>query len=228
MVRDDRVVLKLNVGGQAVGFASFTVDAGVTPEQRAYIEDLRARAAVPAESVVADADGCRLVWSDGWPLVFTPPAWKGWWGDRPSVQDLEACDAFTEFERYLYGDNVIGGKVDSAITSGELSLWDALRDFPETILHSTSIQKRIHAEYAAGGEVRRHRGKRTRADRQATLDRWMTTVSRVGEHRQKGSTLAGAFAAVARLERRAGRSPDAQIRGEYERGRRWQRLFSAG
>ncbi len=228
MVEDQKIVLRLKIGDEIVDFLTFEADQGVTPEKQALMSELRAHAASPAEQVIADADGCRLVWAEGWPFVFTPPAWKTWWGDRPPVRDLEACYAFIEFERYLYGDEVVGGKLDSAIVGGRMSLWDAVRDFPETILHSTAIQQRLYQEYASGRPVTQRRGKRSREDRQATLDRWMTTVSRVEEFRRKGYSLADAFAALAKAERRGGRNPEAQIRGEYERGKRWRHFFIRG
>lgn len=226
---NDRVTLKLKVGTEVVDFATFEVDPGVTPEKQALIAQLRARAAIPAEQVLADADGCKLLWADGWPFVISPPAWKAWWGDRSPVEGEDARTAFAGFEHHLYGDEGIGGKLDAAIADGKMSLWKAVRDFPETIRHSPAIQSRLQEAYESGTPVAPGQGERSREDRLATLDRWMTTFSQVEEYRRAGKSLIDAFKAVAKAQGRGGDDPIAQIRGEYERAaKQWRSFFLTG
>jgi hypothetical protein len=167
-----------------VGNLSFSIDAGITAGQQQRIRAIKERAKVVAERIVTDRTGLRIVWQDGFPFVFAPPAWKAWWGDRQPLAGWEAIHAFKDFERflYMYGE-VVGRKLEAGLQDGSQRIYKIRRDFPQAIEHNPAIRAR------AATVILRGRGEKTAATRQAALDRWMTTVSRVEDLRRSDPSL---------------------------------------
>jgi hypothetical protein len=222
---DDNIVLAVSLG-EYVGTLRFSLDPGITEAQRARIRAIKQRAAVTAHRTVADRTGVRFVWPDGVPCVFTMPAWETWWVGRRPLEGWGAIRAYKDFERFLYGE-VLGPKLVAALQRGEQSLYTIKRDFPKAAEHNTVIRALVQSMEKSGRAIRPGRGEKSASTREAALDRWMTTVSRIKELRRADPALSveASCGKIAEDEGRVGHDPAAAVLKEYERGLRWQRMF---
>jgi hypothetical protein len=221
--REDMLVFRVNIEGE-IQTLHLPIDPGVTEEKRQSMAKLCNLAARPASRLIASQEGLRFEWDDGRAVVFTPWAWKEGWAGRPPVEGARAINAVMQYEAYLYGV-VIGPQLDQEIAQGRISLWEALRDFAGVAQYSPLIQVRIRAAFEAARDIRQKRGERSADYQNSVIERWLTTVSRVEEFHRQGNSYEEAFAKVAECEGRAGADPAAVVRGEYKRGRKWQKLF---
>lgn len=219
---DDRdIVVNVKLGKRTLTFY-IPLELGVTPERKNERASILEGAARVASRVLADSDGLTFVWDDESRLVLKPPAWDSWWGGRSPVEGWRAHGVLLDFTEHLWRD-VVGPKLEQGLSDGKIkSLWAAVRDFPLLSEYSPDIQARLRG---LGQSPRQTRGQRSPEHRMQKLDRWLMTVSRVDEYRRQGYSLEKAYEEVARIEGRDGEDPATSVRGEYERGMRWHRLF---
>jgi len=219
---DDTVVLAVEIDGE-IQTLRLPMDFGVTEEKQRLMADLYKHTTRAASRVIAYEEGLRFEWDDGRLWEFRPYGWKAAWAGHPPVDGVKALKAYIQFEGYQFA--VVGQQMDHEIAEGRRTLQQVLADFPQVVEYSPPIQVRLRDALESGKIFHLPRGNRSPSFRRMMVERWLTMVSRVEEFHRLGFSYEEAFGKVAEAEGRTGADPAAAIRGQYKRGRQWQKWF---